>query len=320
MIDKELAKNLHTTILNEYENTEGIVILKAGEIVFEEYFGNTNRKSKLHIASVTKSILSALIGIAVEKGYIKSTEETVMRYFPEYNFISPNGVRENVTIQNLLTMTAPYSFDDWNEPLDALCTSPDWIEFSLQEMGQNGEIGTFKYSTAGAHLLSAILTRVTGKSTREFANEFLFTQIGVENIREYPMSSYGYDDLFGKKVKGWVHDPNNITTGGWGLTLTVREMAHFGQLYLNNGSWNGKQIISPEWITQSIKPNLNHYGYMWWLFEDNGLHAFAAMGDGGNTICCIPQKALVVAVASHFIPNAKDRWLLIKDHILPTIC
>ena len=143
MIDKELAKNLHAIILNEYENTEGIVILKAGEIVFEEYFGNTNRKSKLHIASVTKSILSALIGIAVEKGYIKSTEETVMRYFPEYNFISPNGVRENVTIQNLLTMTAPYSFDDWNEPLEALCTSPDWIKFSLQEMGQNGEIGGF---------------------------------------------------------------------------------------------------------------------------------------------------------------------------------
>ena len=320
MIDKKLAKNLHTIILNEYENTEGIVILKAGEIVFEEYFGNTNRKSKLHIASVTKSILSALIGIAVEKGYIKSTEETVMKYFPEYNFISPNGVRENVTIQNLLTMTAPYSFDDWNEPLEALCTSPDWIKFSLQEMGQNGEIGTFKYSTAGAHLLSAILTRVAGKSTREFANEFLFTQIGIDRINEYPMSSYGYDDLFGKKVKGWVHDPNNITTGGWGLTLTVREMARFGQLYLNNGFWNGKQIVPPEWIAQSIKPNLNHYGYMWWLFENDGLHAFAAMGDGGNTICCIPQKALVVAVSSHFIPNAKDRWMLIKDHILPTIC
>ena len=201
MIDKKLAKNLHTIILNEYENTEGIVILKAGEIVFEEYFGNTNRKSKLHIASVTKSILSALIGIAVEKGYIKSTEETVMGYFPEYNFISSNGVRENVTIQNLLTMTAPYSFDDWNEPLEALCTSPDWIKFSLQEMGQYGEIGTFKYSTAGAHLLSAILTRVAGKSTREFANEFLFTQIGIDRINEYPMSSYGYDVTTYQKTK-----------------------------------------------------------------------------------------------------------------------
>jgi CubicO group peptidase (beta-lactamase class C family) len=320
MIDKKLAKNLHAIILNEYENTEGIVILKAGEIIFEEYFGKSNNKSKHHIASVTKSILSALIGIAIEKGYIKSTEEIVMGYFPEYNFIFPNGIREKVTIQNLLTMTTPYSFDDWNEPLEALCTSPDWIEYALQEMGQNGEIGTFKYSTAGAHLLSAILTRATGRSTREFANEVLFSQIEIDSICEYPMSSYGYDDLFGKKVKGWVHDPNNITTGGWGLTLTVREMARFGQLYLNKGFWNGKQIIPLKWIAQSIKPNLNHYGYMWWLFESNGLHAFAAMGDGGNTICCIPQKDLVVAVASHFIPNPKDRWLLVKDHILPAIC
>ena len=156
MIDKKLTSNLHTIILNEYENTEGIVILEAGQIVFEEYFGNSNSKSKIHIASVTKSILSALIGIAIEKGYIKSTEETVMGYFPEYTSISSNGVREKVTIQNLLTMTAPYSFNDWSEPLEAFCTSPDWIEFALQEMGQNGEIGAFKYSTASAHLLSAI--------------------------------------------------------------------------------------------------------------------------------------------------------------------
>lgn len=118
----------------------------------------------------------------------------------------------------------------------------------------------------------------------------LLTQIGIDSINEYPMSSYGYDDLFGKRVKGWVHDPNNITTGGWGLTLTVREMARFGQLYLNNGFWNGKQIIPQDWIAKSTAPNLNHYGYMWWLFENHGLDAFAAMGDGGNTICCVPQK------------------------------
>ena len=180
---------------------KALLFWKLDKSFFEEYFGNSNSKSKLHIASVTKSILSALIGIAIEKGYIKSTEETVMGYFPEYTSISSNGVREKITIQNLLTMTAPYSFNDWSEPLEAFCTSPDWIEFALQEMGQNGEIGAFKYSTAGAHLLSAILTRVTGTSTREFANHFLFTQIGIDSINEYPMSSYGYDDLFGKESK-----------------------------------------------------------------------------------------------------------------------
>lgn len=319
MTDKKLSTNLHSTILKEYGNTEGVIILKDGEIILEEYFGNTNNKSKLHIASVTKSILSALIGIAIENRYIQSTEENVVSFFPEYDFIFSNDTRKKVTVQNLLTMTAPYAFSDWNEPLEELCTSSDWIKFALEQLGQNGEIGAFKYSTAGAHLLSAILTRTTGKSTREFANDFLFSQIGIDRISEYPMNAYGYDDLFGKNIKGWVHDPNNITTGGWGLTLTVREMARFGQLYLNNGVWNGKQVVPQNWIAKSIRQNPNHYGYMWWLFEDNGVFAFAAMGDGGNMICCVPKKNLVVAVASHFIPNPKDRWVLVKEHILPFI-
>ena len=96
-------------------------------------------------------------------------------------------------------------------------------------------------------------------------------------------------------------------------------MARFGQLYLNNGVWNGKQVVPQNWIAKSIRQNPNHYGYMWWLFEDNGVFAFAAMGDGGNMICCVPKKNLVVAVASHFIPNPKDRWVLVKEHILPFI-
>jgi len=319
MTDQKFIADLHTTILKEYGNTEGIVILKNGEIIFEEYFGKSTCKSKLHIASVTKSILSALIGIALEKGYIKSTEDKVVDFFPEYDLTTSNDIRGKVTIKNLLTMTVPYAFNDWSEPLEALCTSPDWIKFTLEQMGQNGSIGTFKYSTAGAHLLSAILTRTTGMSTREFANDFLFSQIGIDTICEYPMKAYGYDDLFGKNVKGWVHDPNNITTGGWGLTLTVREMAQFGLLYLNHGLWEKKQVIPQDWIAKSIKQNSNHYGYLWWLFEDNGIFAFAAMGDGGNTICCVPQKNLVVAVASHLIPAPKDRWLLVKEHIIPAI-
>ena len=319
MENRKLKTGIRTTISKEYGNTEGIVISKGGEIICEEYFGNSTPESKLHIASATKSVLSALVGIAIENGYIKSTEEKVMKFFPEYNALSSNDIREKITIKDLLTMTAPYAFRDWAEPLEELCTSPDWIEFALEQLGQNGKIGVFKYSTAGAHLLSAILARSTGKSTRDFANDFLFSEIGIAPIKEYPMTSYGYDDLFGKNIRGWVHDPSNITTGGWGLTLTVREMMLFGQLYINNGIWNGKQVISQDWITKSVKPNPNHYGYMWWLFEDNNISAFAAMGDGGNMICCVPQKNLVVAVASHFIPNPKDRWLLVKEHILPSI-
>lgn len=110
-------------------------------------------------------------------------------------------------------------------------------------LGQEGTIGTFKYSTAGAHLLSAIIIRSTGKSAREFANEYLFKPIGMKEIPHYEMKSFGFDDLFGKHVRGWVNDPDGNLTGGWGLTQTSRDMARFGYLYLNDGTWNNQQII-----------------------------------------------------------------------------
>lgn len=196
---------------------------------------------------------------------------------------------------------------------------PDWIKYTLDILGEKGTIGTFKYSTAGAHLLSAIITRSTGKSAREFANERLFKPIGMKEIPEYEMKSFGFDDLFGKNVKGWVKDPNSNPTGGWGLTLNPRDMARFGFLYLNRGIWDNNQIISGTWINESIAKNPNKYGYLWWVSEEDRVFAYLALGDGGNVICCIPEKDLVVAVASEFIMNPRDRWTLIKECHIPAI-
>lgn len=99
-------------------------------------------------------------------------------------------------------MTAPYDFEDWKEPLDKLCMQHDWIKYILSSLGKNDEIGYFKYSTAGTHLLSAILTKATGKSAREFANEHLFTPAGMNTIPKYDMTGYEYEDLFGSQLKG----------------------------------------------------------------------------------------------------------------------
>lgn len=214
-------------------------------------------------------------------------------------------------------MTAPYPFEDWQEPLDKLCMQPDWVEYTLQMLGEKGEPGVFKYSTAGAHLLSAILTRATGQSAREFANEALFGPIGMRTIPDYPMENFGFDELFGAKVKGWVKDPSGNSTGGWGLTLTPRDMARFGLLCLNRGIWDGRELVPESWMLESTAMNPNHYGYLWWLREEEGISAYMAMGDGGNVICCIPEKDLVIAIASGFMMNPRDRWELIKERILP---
>ncbi|KUP32178.1 serine hydrolase domain-containing protein [Bacillus halotolerans] len=315
-MDAEKLSKLDPKIKSEYSNINGIVVVKNGYIAFERYYHSYGPNDTHHVASVTKSIMSALIGIAIHAGYIKSVHQNVLDFFPEYVPDPYNKQKQDITIRHILTMTAPYPFEDWHEPLDKMCMQPDWITYTLGMLGQGGTIDTFKYSTAGAHLLSAIITRSTGKSARKFANDHLFKPIGMNEIPYDEMKSFGFDDLFGKNVKGWVNDPDGNSTGGWGLTLTPRDMARFGYLYLNHGTWNNQQIIPKSWIDESTAMNANNYGYLWWLREEEGVFSYSALGDGGNVICCVPEKDLVVAIASEFIMNARDRWQLIKEYLV----
>ncbi|AND08460.1 serine hydrolase [Bacillus thuringiensis] len=308
----QTAEKLDCIIKEEYKNINGMLVVQKDNVVFENYYNGYSPDNAFHVASVTKTIISALIGICIDKGYIKSVDQKVIEFFPKYTLKA-----SDITVRHLLTMTAPYPFTDWQEPLEELCTQEDWVQYTLNRMGNGGEIGSFKYSSAGAHLLSAIITSTTGKSAREFANKYLFQPLDMREIPNYNMKAFGFDDLFGKDVKGWVHDPNGISTGGWGLTLTVRDMAKFAQMYLNEGIHNGKQILSKSWIIESIAMNSNQYGYLWWLREEDGIFSYCAMGDGGNMICCIPKQDLVVVIASEIIPNARDRWELIVKYILP---
>ncbi|WP_127483836.1 serine hydrolase domain-containing protein [Paenibacillus ehimensis] len=318
-MDPDKLSELEPKIKSEYGNINGIVVVRNGSMAYESYYHGYGPDEPHHVASVTKSILSALIGIAIDAGYINYADQKVLDFFPEYVPDAADRQKREITIRHLLTMTAPYPFEDWHEPLDKMCMQPDWIKYTLEMLGQKGNIGTFKYSTAGAHLLSAIITRSTGKSAREFANERLFKPIGMKEIPDYKMKSFGFDDLFGKNVKGWVKDPSGHSTGGWGLTLTPRDMARFGFLYLNRGNWDNRQVIPNTWIDESTTMNPNQYGYLWWLREEDGVFAYMALGDGGNVICCIPEKDLVVAIASQFIIHPRDRWTLIKECILPAV-
>lgn len=318
-MDSEKLLELEPMIKSEYSNINGIVIVRNGYMAYERYFNGYGPDNTHHVASVTKSIISALIGVAIDAGYIKNVDQKVLDFFPEYVPDAADMQKGEVTIRHLLTMTAPYPFEDWHEPLDKMCMQPDWTKYILGILGEKGNIGAFKYSTAGAHLISTIITRSTGKSAREFANERLFNPIGMKQIPNYEMKSFGFDDLFGKDVKGWVNDPSGNSTGGWGLTLTPRDMARFGFLYLNRGIWSDNRIISETWIDESTAMNSNKYGYLWWLRQEDGVFAYLAMGDGGNVICCIPEKDLVVAIASEFIMNPRDRWTLINECIIPAV-
>lgn len=316
-MDPDKLAGLDLLIPSEYGNIHGIVIVKNGYIAYERYDHGCGPEDAHHMTSVTKSILSALIGMAIDDGSIQHVDQKVLDFFPEYVPDAADELKRDITLRHLLTMTAPYPFEEWHEPLEQMCRQPDWVKYALDLLGRGGRIGAFQYSTAGAHLLSAIISRSTGRSAREFANERLFHPLGMRSIPDYDMKSFGFDDLFGHGVRGWVKDPGHHSAGGWGLTLTPRDMARFGLLYLNRGMWNHRQVIPETWIAESTAPNPNNYGYLWWLHEENGMRAYSALGDGGNLICCVPEKNLVAAIASAFIPHSRDRWTLMKEHILP---
>jgi CubicO group peptidase (beta-lactamase class C family) len=319
-LNPEKVLKLEPLIRSQYQNIYGIVVIKKGLIVFEKYFHGFTAKDTHHVASVTKSVISALVGIAIEKGFIESIDQSVLDYFPEYTPDPSHILVRQVSLRHLLTMTAPFLWHtgiNGNEPLDRLRRQKKWVPYILSLLGRSGQLGSFQYCTAGIHLLSAILTRTTHQCAREFANENLFRPIGMREIPDYPMQSFGPEDYFGEKLSGWVADPDGNTVGGWGLTLTPRDMARFGYLYINHGRWGGLQVIPETWIRASIEKNSHSYGYLWWLKEEMGVFAFSAMGSGGNTIYCIPDKDLVVAIASGIIARPRDRWPLIVENLLP---
>jgi len=164
---------LEKIINNSYNNTAGIIVLKNGKTLYENYFNEYTAASTVHVASVTKSIFSALIGIAIEKGYIKSIDQKVLDFFPDYIIGRGESTIQSVTIRNMLTMTAPYKYK--LEPYEKFFASDNWIKAALDLLGGKPKTGKFMYSAMiGTHILSGILVKATGQSVIDFATENLF--------------------------------------------------------------------------------------------------------------------------------------------------
>lgn len=321
----ELKKvtELEKKIYNNYRNIAGMVVLKEGKVLYENYFNECTSTSKIHVYSVTKSIISILIGIAIDKGYIKGINQKVLDFFPDYTVKIREKAIQNITLKDLLTMTAPYKYIF--APYIKYFTSDDFVKFTLDLLGGRGQIGKFKYTPLiGPDILSGILVKATGQSVLDFATENLFSPLGITVENNVVFHSKEEQLAFNKakNISGWVVDGAGVNTGGWGLTLSAMDMAKIGQLCLDGGMWNSKQIVSENWINESTKEHsrwekLNlSYGYLWWLIDDKE-HVCAAMGDGGNTIYFNTKKKIVVSIASLFIPRAKDRIELIKEYIEP---
>ncbi|NLT14144.1 MAG: serine hydrolase [Clostridiales bacterium] len=308
-------------ICSGYSNIAGIIVLKRGVKQYENHFNGYTADSAFHVFSVTKSILSALIGIAVDKGSIRSLDQKVLDFFPDYTQKRGEKTAQRVTLRDMMTMTTPFKYK--SAPYTKYFSSDDWVKSALDLLGGKGEIGQFRYTPLiGPDILSGILTSVTGQSALEFAYENLFSPLGIDVTKKvvFQTKEEQLSIMKDHHESGWVADPQGINTAGWGLFITPADMAKIGQLYLNGGIWGGKQIISAEWIAESTKVHSRwdelklSYGYLWWIIDGD---SYAALGDGGNAIYVSPAKNLVVAIASLFKPTAKDRIELIKKYIEP---
>lgn len=313
---------MEAIVAADYSNMAGMVIMKDGKAVYEKYFCGCTEADRIHVFSVTKSILSILIGIALDKGYIHSVDQKVLEFYPEYTVKKGEKTIQNVTIKDMLTMTAPYKYK--SNPYTKYFTSMDWVKFSLDVLGGKGQVGEFRYAPiVGPDILSGILERAAGQSVFEFAKEYLFAPLGITvektitfHSKEEQMAFYKATD-----ISCWVAGPTGVNTAGWGLTLSPMDMAKIGQMFLNGGMWNGNRIVSEKWVSDSTSEQSRWkqrdlpYGYLWWIDEqDNG---YAAMGDGGNIIYVSPDKNMVVASTSLFYPRAKDRIEFIKKYVEP---
>lgn len=322
-------EELHEYIAENLENVCQITALKDGKKLYSDCWRGFKPEDTLHVMSVTKSVVSLLIGIAIDRGLIKSIEQPVLDFFPDYTVKRGEKTLQQVKISHLLTMTAPYKYR--SEPWTKVCTSGDWTVAALDLLGgKAGITGEFRYSTLGIHILTGIITKTSGMTTVEFANKYLFEPLGIAPYSNFKALSAEEHKKFilskEPKERIWFCDPKNVGTAGYGLCLSADDMAKIGQLCLDGGMYGGKKVVSEEWISESTKPRLQckenfgdmRYGCLWWI-PDADREAYAALGNSGNAIYINPEKGSVVAVTGTFKPNILDRVKFIREYIEPLL-
>ena len=276
------------------------IIVKDGVIVNEYYKDGYDAESIFPIHSCSKSITSAIFGIARDDGLFPDLNETIADYFPELNE-SDSAWKKEITVRHLLTHTSGLRSTEnrWYEWRAA----SNWLEDVLEGPMYYQPGTVFDYSTGNTHLLSAIVQKATGETLYAYGKEHLFDRIGMESIR-------------------CGTDAQGISDGGNGFTLTARDMARFGLLYLNHGKWRDEQIISEDWIEQSTTTQFDNsnradYGYQWWVrtFGSAGYPAYFAQGHGCQFIFVIPDLDLVITFTSNYYDNSQsaDFWQYVTD-------
>ncbi|WP_136468129.1 serine hydrolase domain-containing protein [Flagellimonas onchidii] len=318
-----------------YPNIHSVLIMKNGELVYEKYFKgrdelwgddlgivNHHKDSIRDIRSVSKSIVAACIGIALKQGKIDSLSQSIFDFYPEYKQYDTD-LRSQITVEDLLTMTSGMEWNEsvpYSDPRNSeiqMTASKDPIEFILSRPMDTVPGTVWEYNGGTTQLLASIIEKTSGKTIHEFAKEYLFTPLGIENST-------------------WTYFPDlDLPAAASGLRLKSRDLLKFGMLYSNDGVWKDQQLLPFEWIKKSKEPrvwfgrnNNVGYGYQFWIFKANTINPSqnhlipAAVGNGGQRIYIDEKNNLIIVVTAGNYNNwtlKKDSDALIMDFIYPSL-
>ena len=304
-----------------------VLVLVGGRPLVERYYDSSTEATS-NVASVTKSVMSILVGVAIDEGDLGGVDQTLSELLPEYAAIMAPDVA-GVTLEQVLTMTAglPEDPDPRAAPSPYFLTE-DWVAAILSGGLEQPPGKGFAYASAGSHLLSAILVEATGRSVLDYARDKLFNPLGIstdpaaeplaveENLPVYEAASFA-----------WPVDPQGLHLGDALLKISAPAMAKIGQLMLAGGRWDEKQIVPAQWVTESTQAQVpteggvgaDDYGYQWWVTTADGHDAFAAAGFGGQLIEVVPDLDLVVVVSCTIpedLPLEAATFLALVDHLV----
>jgi CubicO group peptidase (beta-lactamase class C family) len=312
----------------EFKKIGSVVIAQHGKVVYENYFDG-NASTLRDTRSATKSVTDILVGIAIDEKKLTGVDARILQMLPDHakRLQNPDPRKDNITIEDFLTMSSPLECDDWNDASrgneERMYVVEDWAQFILDlpiagrmHLGEKIEPPpyrrNFSYCTGGVFTLSEVLAKATGERTDRYAQQKLFGPLGISDAE-------------------WVYSPLNIPQTGGGLRLSSRDLVKIAQLYLDSGVWQGKRLVDAEWVKTSTKPHARiddatEYGYLWWLkaFKSGGKSypAFFMSGNGGNKVLAFPGLDLAIVITS---TNYNTRGMheqtekLLTDYILPAV-
>lgn len=277
-----------------FKNITSIVVLKDGELLLEEYFNGANRNTLHDTRSVGKSFASTLLGIAVKDNYIKSESQTLNEFYKLNTFQNYSSAKDSITLKDLLTMSSSFDGSDMNSESpgneENMYPTKNWVEFALNLPIDKSKVANkqWDYFTAGVVVLGDIIHKSVPNGLEKYSNEKLFKPLGITKYN-------------------WQFTPQKVANTAGSVQLRSLDYAKYGQLYKNQGNWNGKQILSKEWITNSFSHQMTisedeYYGYLFWnkTYNVNGVNyeVYYSSGNGGNRIFIFKDFPIVIVITS----------------------